>query len=234
MPFLSILDLAIVVEGATPAAYFVGSLAYMSPEQLEACDPAHPRQPEEFDGPTDSVRVPAGSALAVDRRGDLVRRRRVSISGAVHRIVSPDRAAHAGRRRADAGSDRRISRGVSYRRDNVLRRTRRSRRWSGDRAAPFLDRPRPAARADVCGGGGAERQGDAAPRRRGTKAHRMRGDVRRSRFDVRRSSSRFGVRGSTNGERRTANVERQTSNGEPERRTPNAERRTSPSPHRSR
>ena len=29
------------LDGATPAAYFGGSLAYMSPEQLEACDPAH-------------------------------------------------------------------------------------------------------------------------------------------------------------------------------------------------
>jgi serine/threonine protein kinase len=38
------------VEGATPAAYFGGSLAYMSPEQLEACNPAHERQPDELDG----------------------------------------------------------------------------------------------------------------------------------------------------------------------------------------
>ena len=30
------------VEGATPAAYFGGSLPYMSTEQLEACHPAHP------------------------------------------------------------------------------------------------------------------------------------------------------------------------------------------------
>ncbi len=29
------------VAGATPAAYFGGSLAYMSPEQLEACHPGH-------------------------------------------------------------------------------------------------------------------------------------------------------------------------------------------------
>ncbi len=37
------------VEGATPAAYFGGSLAYMSPEQLEACNPSHERQPDELD-----------------------------------------------------------------------------------------------------------------------------------------------------------------------------------------
>jgi hypothetical protein len=41
------------LDGATPAAYFGGSLAYMSPEQLEACDPAHARQPDELDGRSD-------------------------------------------------------------------------------------------------------------------------------------------------------------------------------------
>jgi serine/threonine protein kinase len=37
------------VEGASPAAYFGGSLAYMSPEQLEACNPSHERKPDELD-----------------------------------------------------------------------------------------------------------------------------------------------------------------------------------------
>lgn len=41
------------LEGATPAAYFGGSLAYMSPEQLEACNPEHARQPEDLDGRAD-------------------------------------------------------------------------------------------------------------------------------------------------------------------------------------
>lgn len=41
------------LDGATPAAYFGGSLAYMSPEQLEACDPAHSRQPADLDGRSD-------------------------------------------------------------------------------------------------------------------------------------------------------------------------------------
>ena len=41
------------LDGATPAAYFGGSLAYMSPEQLEACDPSHARQPEELDARSD-------------------------------------------------------------------------------------------------------------------------------------------------------------------------------------
>jgi eukaryotic-like serine/threonine-protein kinase len=41
------------VAGATPAAYFGGSLAYMSPEHLEACQPINARQPEELDGRSD-------------------------------------------------------------------------------------------------------------------------------------------------------------------------------------
>lgn len=41
------------LEGSTPAAYFGGSLAYMSPEQLEACNPDHPRQPDSLDGRSD-------------------------------------------------------------------------------------------------------------------------------------------------------------------------------------
>ncbi len=41
------------VSGSTPAAYFGGSVAYMSPEQLEACNPAHDREPETLDGRSD-------------------------------------------------------------------------------------------------------------------------------------------------------------------------------------
>lgn len=41
------------LDGATPAAYFGGSLAYMSPEQLEACDPTHVRSPETLTGSSD-------------------------------------------------------------------------------------------------------------------------------------------------------------------------------------
>jgi serine/threonine protein kinase len=41
------------IEGASPAAFFGGSVAYMSPEQLEAYDPAHPRGPDELDGRSD-------------------------------------------------------------------------------------------------------------------------------------------------------------------------------------
>jgi serine/threonine protein kinase len=41
------------LEGATPAAYFGGSLAYMSPEQLEAANPGHARDPGEITGASD-------------------------------------------------------------------------------------------------------------------------------------------------------------------------------------
>lgn len=41
------------LEGASPAAYFGGSLAYMSPEQLEACSPQHHRLPESLDARSD-------------------------------------------------------------------------------------------------------------------------------------------------------------------------------------
>jgi hypothetical protein len=41
------------LDGATPAAYFGGSLAYMSPEQLEASNPDHERKPDELDGRSD-------------------------------------------------------------------------------------------------------------------------------------------------------------------------------------
>ena len=41
------------LDGATPAAYFGGSVAYMSPEQLEACNPNHDRAPDTLDGRSD-------------------------------------------------------------------------------------------------------------------------------------------------------------------------------------
>ncbi len=41
------------LDGASPTAYFGGSLAYMSPEQLDACNPERDRQPEELDGRSD-------------------------------------------------------------------------------------------------------------------------------------------------------------------------------------
>jgi serine/threonine protein kinase len=41
------------LDGATPAAYFGGSLAYMSPEQLEASNPDNDRKPDELDGRSD-------------------------------------------------------------------------------------------------------------------------------------------------------------------------------------
>jgi len=41
------------LDGASPAAYFGGSLSYMSPEQLEACNPSHDRTPDQLDGRSD-------------------------------------------------------------------------------------------------------------------------------------------------------------------------------------
>ena len=41
------------LTGATPASYFGGSMAYMSPEQLEACNPKHDRTAESLDERSD-------------------------------------------------------------------------------------------------------------------------------------------------------------------------------------
>ncbi len=41
------------LDGATPAAYFGGSMAYMSPEQLKACSPDHDHSPADLDGRSD-------------------------------------------------------------------------------------------------------------------------------------------------------------------------------------
>jgi len=41
------------VKGADAGTFFGGSLLYMSPEQLEACNPAHSRTPDDLDGRSD-------------------------------------------------------------------------------------------------------------------------------------------------------------------------------------
>lgn len=41
------------LDGAGPAAFFGGTLAYMAPEHLEAFDPDHPRPPDDLDGRAD-------------------------------------------------------------------------------------------------------------------------------------------------------------------------------------
>ena len=41
------------LEGASPAAFFGGSVPYMSPEQNEAFNPAHPRKVDSLDGRSD-------------------------------------------------------------------------------------------------------------------------------------------------------------------------------------
>ena len=45
------------LDGVSPAAYFGGSLAYMSPEQLEACNPDFERTPDELNGRSDIFSV---------------------------------------------------------------------------------------------------------------------------------------------------------------------------------
>jgi serine/threonine protein kinase len=98
------------LEGVTPAAYFGGSLAYMSPEQLEACNPKHPRQPEELDGRSDiySLAVMLWELLSGERPfGDekiagnwtgtleqMIARRRAGPSGQGHGAESNDCQAH--------------------------------------------------------------------------------------------------------------------------------------------
>ncbi len=41
------------LEGTAPESHFGGSVAYMSPEQLEACNPRHDRKPGSLDGRSD-------------------------------------------------------------------------------------------------------------------------------------------------------------------------------------
>src|SRR5579872_2156061 len=41
------------LAGVTPAAYFGGTVSYMPPEQLEACNPSHERDPGSLDGRSD-------------------------------------------------------------------------------------------------------------------------------------------------------------------------------------
>jgi serine/threonine protein kinase len=57
------------VEGAGPAAMFGGSLPYMSPEHIEAFNPAHPRPPDSLDGRADvfSLAVTLWELLAGER-----------------------------------------------------------------------------------------------------------------------------------------------------------------------
>ncbi len=41
------------IKGSSPVTHFGGSLAYMSPEQLEACDPTRDRSPDDLDARSD-------------------------------------------------------------------------------------------------------------------------------------------------------------------------------------
>lgn len=93
--------------GATPAAYFGGSLAYMSPEQLEACDPAHQRDAESLDGRSDlfSLSVVLWELLTGQRpfSGDDVQE---SWSRTLQCLVA--------QRRAGVDADRAVPAGVAF------------------------------------------------------------------------------------------------------------------------
>ena len=84
------------LDGVTPAAYFGGTLAYMSPEQLEAYNPAHDRQPDEIDGRADvyslgpAVVGTAHTGAAFFQPGDA---RRLVAGPAGHDGLSPGRFA---------------------------------------------------------------------------------------------------------------------------------------------
>ena len=78
----------------------------------------------------------------VDRGGHLGGVGRLRHRDAVHRRVADAGAAGGRRGGADAGRRRRISRGVSHRRDGVFRRRQRHRGRRGDRAACDLGRCR--------------------------------------------------------------------------------------------
>src|SRR5262249_33218373 len=91
--------------------------------------------------------------------------RRVPDRRAVHRVVLDSGVSRSGRRRADPGCGRRISRGISLRGHDVLRRVRRCGRRRGDRA-PFVFRRSVAlAWPSLRGPGRAERGRHASPRR---------------------------------------------------------------------
>ena len=81
------------VTGATPAAYFGGSLGYMSPEQLEACNPRHPREPDDLDGRSDlySLAMVMWEMLA-GRRPFEITERGLSQMAAVERLTELRRA----------------------------------------------------------------------------------------------------------------------------------------------
>jgi eukaryotic-like serine/threonine-protein kinase len=94
------------LEGANPAASFGGSLAYMAPEHLEACDPSHPSGPDSLDARSDlySLGVTLWELLTGQRPfpdeqlvaersmtlSDFTARRRAGIDPAVVAQLPPD------------------------------------------------------------------------------------------------------------------------------------------------
>jgi serine/threonine protein kinase len=98
------------LEGVSPRSFFGGSLVYMSPEQLEAFNPAHDREPDSLDGRSDiySLGVTLWELLTCERPfgpeavggplsqaiGELTARRRRGIPADATLALSHDTPSH--------------------------------------------------------------------------------------------------------------------------------------------
>ncbi len=98
------------LDGVSPRAFFGGSLVYMSPEQLEAFNPAHDRDPDSLDGQSDQYSLgvtlwelltgerpfgpeSVGGPLAV-AIAELTARRRAGVPAEAARTVPPETPTH--------------------------------------------------------------------------------------------------------------------------------------------
>lgn len=98
------------LDGVSPKAFFGGSLVYMSPEQLEAFNPAHEREAASLDGRSDmySLGVTLWELLTAERPfgpevvggplslaiAELTARRRSGLPAAAARSIPPDTPTH--------------------------------------------------------------------------------------------------------------------------------------------
>jgi serine/threonine protein kinase len=98
------------LDGVSPRAFFGGSLVYMSPEQLEAFNPAHERDPDSLDGRSDlySLGVTLWELLTGERPfgpenvsgplaiaiAELTARRKAGMPATASRILPPETPTH--------------------------------------------------------------------------------------------------------------------------------------------